>query len=141
MLGLGLRLLGIGKFIREFLAKHWKLVLVVLAIAFVAYTSYKWYSNKIDEAYKAGQQSVRDEYQRKVDEANKKNEATSKLLEEFTDSLDERINKRLAAGQRRTANEINNMEKIIINSEKYKTCVVDPEIVSARNKIREQGPQ
>lgn len=134
MLGLGLKLLGVGKFLKDFFLQNWKwlvpLILVVLA--------FFWTKNHY---YDLGQSEERIVWEAKVEAERKRNEELSKLLASSVDTFGKAVETRNE--ERREVETIRETRIKTIVEEKpiYKECKVDQEVIDEQNALKAMGPK
>lgn len=134
MIGLGLKLLGIGKFLRNFFLQNWKWIVPIL----VAVAAFLWTKNHY---YDLGQSEERTVWEAKVEAERKKNEELTKVLASSVDTFGKVVDSR---NQSRTNKEIireNSINTIIEEKPVYKDCKVDQEVVEEQNAIKALGPE
>lgn len=133
-LGLGLKLLGIGKFLKEFFLQNWKwLVPLILVIAAFLWTKEHYYS--------LGQATEKAAWEEKIKIEAEKNqkltEAISLSVSNFgtlAAKLDE------ARVQKETIHE-ERINTIIKDNPIYTECKVDQEVLNEQNAIKALGPK
>lgn len=133
MLGIGLKLLGVGKFIKEFFLQNWKwIVPIILAAAAFMWTR--------DHYYNAGKLNERTKWEEKLDKERAKNQSLTNALLETTSTLGkiatERNNERVQAETIRE----NTIRTIVENNTVYEECKVDQEVIDAQNELKAMGP-
>jgi len=134
MLGLGLKLLGIGKFLRDFFLNNWKwLVPLMLLVAGFFWTKGHYYN--------VGINAERAIWEAKIEKERKRNE-------ELTAGLLTSVNNfgRLAEkeSEERTSKEVireNRINTIIEEKPVYQECKVDQEIIDEQNALKALGPK
>lgn len=141
MLGLGLKLLGIGKFLREFFVANWKWLLPLLAAAALIWYAWSWHNNAVEQAYANGVQYEHNQWLKKVDDENANNrQLEASLSNTLTEVVQREIEKKNVRVEQETVH-TNTLETIIRQDVKYVDCQIDPEAQAEINKIRELGPQ
>jgi hypothetical protein len=134
MLGLGLKLLGVGKFLKDFFLQNWKWLLpVLLAIAAFIWTK--------DHYYNAGINKERVTWEAKLEKERKKNEKlTAGLLNSVNNfgKLAEKENSERISKEVIRENRINT---IIEEKPIYKECKVDQEVLDELNALKALGPK
>lgn len=134
MLGLGLKLLGIGKFLRDFFLQNWKW-LVPLILVVVAFLWTK------DHYYDLGQSEERLVWEKKVEAERKRNEELTKALASSVDAFGKVVE---ARNEERTEKETireTRINTIVEEKPVYKECKVDQEVVDEQNAIKALGPK
>lgn len=134
MLGLGLKLLGIGKFLRDFFLQNWKW-LVPLILVVVAFLWTK------DHYYDLGQNEERLVWEKKVEAERKRNEELTKALASSVDTFGKVVE---ARNEERTEKETireTRINTIVEEKPVYKECKVDQEVVDEQNAIKALGPK
>lgn len=134
MLAFGLKLLGIGKFLRDFFLQNWKW-LVPLIVVIVAFLWTK------DHYYDLGQSEERTVWEAKVEAERKRNEELTKALASSVATFEKVINER---NTERTNTEVireNRINTIIQEKPIYQECKVDQEVVDEQNALKAMGPE
>lgn len=134
MLGLGLKLLGIGKFLRDFFLQNWKWLMPLL----VAIVAFLWTK---DHYYDLGQSEERTVWEAKVEAERKRNEELTKALASSVDTFGKVIETR---NEERTNTETireTRINTIVEEKPIYKECKVDQEVIDEQNAIKAMGPR
>lgn len=133
MLGLGLKLLGIGKLLRQFFFNNWKW-LVPLIAAIIAFLWIK------DHYYDLGRIEERVIWEKRVEAERKKNEQLTQALSNSVKTFGEIVNIR---NDQRVENETIRETRIntIIEKPIYSECKVDQEVVDEQNALKALGPK
>ena len=134
MLGLGLKLLGIGKFLKEFFLNNWKwLVPLILVIAAFLWTK--------DHYYDLGKEEERAVWEKKVEAERKRNEELTKALTNSVDTFGKVVETRNE--ERRDTEIIRETRINTIVEEKpiYTECKVDQEVIDEQNALKAMGPR
>jgi N-methylhydantoinase B/oxoprolinase/acetone carboxylase alpha subunit len=134
MLGIGLKLLGVGNLIKEFFLQNWKWLIptIALVVSFFVVS---------DKYYEKGRQEERTYWDKKIKESDARNRA-----------FENRINVAISTFGRETVEEAlkrveeetiykDRIQTIVRNNPIYTQCVVDQDVIDNRNAIREQGPK
>jgi hypothetical protein len=134
MLGIGLKLLGVGRLLKEFFFNNWKWLvpLILVAIAFF------WTK---DHYYDLGKEEEKLVWEKKVEAERKKNEELTKALAKSVDTFGKVIETR---NEERKDTEIireNRINTIIQEKPIYQQCLVDQEVVDQQNAIKALGPR
>lgn len=136
-----LKLLALPKAIVKFFVDNWKIIVPILVFIILAFFVNRWYNNKLEEAFNAGHKEAIEEVRLETEKQNKLNrdfeERLNLQMGKFTSKVTKDIGKRTGSYEKLTKN----LEKIILNNERYRTCKVDQEVTEARNKVRELGPK
>lgn len=132
-LGLGLKLLGI----KDILLKNWKIVLVGIIIA----SSYFYVKHLIRESYNNGVKYEYKRWQEKIDIENIANRESEKNLQNIVDKFGTKVANDTAIRVAKEQKHIDKVNTIIKENTIYSECVVDKEIIDARNEIRTLGPK
>jgi len=136
MFGLALRLLGIGKLIKQLIFQNWK-VFIGIALIFGAY----YYVNHVkDVAYKEGQQQVLADLKAKTDEENKQNRAFEQKLQTIVDTFGQKAVLEASKRIEKETIQTNTIQTLVKEKPIYTECKVDQSVTDARNAIRELGP-
>lgn len=134
MIGLGLRLLGLGKFLKEFFLQNWKwLVPLIAVIAGFFWTKEHYYTQ--------GREDCRIEWEKKVEEESQRNDKLTESLAENSKVIGENFQKEK---DERTSKEVihtTKIETIIKDNPVYTQCVVDEAILEEQNALKNLGPK
>jgi hypothetical protein len=145
MLGIGLKLLGIGSWIKNFFAANWRWLVPLLVGIVIVVTSYLYISDKISDAREEGiAQGI--DYQKKiyakqVDEENERNRKFEELLDKAISNFGRDVVEQTAERMAKETRAKDKITTIIKNNPVYEQCVVDQEVLDTRNQIRKLGPQ
>ena len=136
-----LTLLGFGKAIKDFLFKNWKITLVLIVAVCCFFAIQKYLSNVKTEWYVRGVEYEQTRTENIIKEQDKKNKAaTAELRARVT-----KLQKQLDEGEKKRNEKVieykDRMNEVFIEKPVPGTCVVDPEVLNIRNKIREMGPK
>lgn len=134
MLGFGLKLLGIGKFLRDFFLQNWKWLVPLIAVII----AFLWTK---DHYYDLGQYEERIVWEAKVEAERKRNEELTKLLASSVDTFGKVVDER---NTERTNTEVireNRINTIIQEKPIYQECKVDQEVVDEQNALKAMGPK
>lgn len=133
MVGLGLKLLGIGKWLKDFFIQNWKWLLPLIALVIGFFWTKEHY-------YTLGKEETTAVYEKKIEAERKKNEIISgKLLESALD-LGKHFQK---DADTRTAKEVTHtskIETIIKDKPVYTQCVAEDGILTEQNALKALGP-
>ena len=133
MLGFGLKLLGIGKYIKNIFSQNWKwLVPLLLLIAGFLWTKEHYYNVGLDEERSA--------WEKKLDIEKKKNEQLTEALSNSVNTFAKIVDGR---NEDRVSNETVRETRIntIIEKPIYAECKVDQEVVDEQNALKALGPK
>jgi len=133
MLAFGLKLLGIGKFLRDFFLQNWKwLVPLLLLIAGFFWTKEHYYNIGLNEE--------RTVWEKRLEAERKKNEQLTQALFSSVDTFGKVVNTR---NEERINNEIVRETRIntIIEKPIYTECKVDQEVLDEQNALKALGPK
>lgn len=133
MLAFGLKLLGIGKFLRDFFLQNWKwLVPLLLLIAGFFWTKEHYYNIGVNEE--------RAVWEKRLEAERKKNEQLTQALFSSVDTFGKVVNTR---NEERINNEIVRETRIntIIEKPIYTECKVDQEVLDEQNALKALGPK
>ena len=133
MLAFGLKLLGIGKFLRDFFLQNWKwLVPLLLLIAGFFWTKEHYYNIGLNEE--------RTVWEKRLEAERKKNEQLTQALFSSVDTFSKVVNTR---NEERINNEIVRETRIntIIEKPIYTECKVDQEVLDEQNALKALGPK
>ena len=133
-LALGLRLLGIGKFLKEFFLQNWKwIVPLLLVIAGFLWTKEHYYT--------LGQDTERAKWDKRVEEETKRNQELSINIGEALKTYGQLfLNKENNRLQKEVTHE-NRIETIIKEKPIYTDCKVDQEVLNEQNALKALGPK
>lgn len=133
MLAIGLKLLGIGKFLKEFFLNNWKwLVPLILAIAAFLWTR--------DHYYDLGTDTERATWEKRVEAERKRNEELTRLLGASVETFGKVVETR---NEERRDTEIireTRINTIVEDNPIYTECVVDQEVIDEQNALKAMGP-
>lgn len=133
MLGIGLKLLGIGKFLKDFFLQNWKwLVPLLLIIAGFLWTK--------EHYYNLGEATEKAAWEERIKKETEKNQ---KLTQALTLSVSNYGILAAKLNEARTQKETvyqNRIDTIIKEKPIYTECKVDQEILDAQNSIKALGP-
>jgi uncharacterized protein YlxW (UPF0749 family) len=134
MLGLGLKLLGIGKFLKEFFLNNWKwIVPLALVIAAFLWTKEHYYTEGLNEE--------RATWEKKLEAERKRNQELTQALSSSVATFGEVVKTR---NEERVSTETireNRINTIIEEKPVYTECKVDQEVVDQQNAIKALGPR
>jgi hypothetical protein len=145
MLGIGLKLLGIGSWIKNFVAANWRWLVPLLVGIVIVLASYLYISDKISDAREEGiAQGI--DYQKKiyakqVDEENERNRKFEELLDKAISNFGRDVVEQTVERMAKETRAKDKITTIIKNNPVYEQCVVDQEVLDTRNQIRKLGPQ
>lgn len=129
-----LKLLGIGKFLREFFLDNWKWIVPLLLV----FATFLWTKNHY---YDLGVEKTRAEWEAKVEAERKKNEAlTQKLIvsvQDFGKAAEARNETRLVKENTHETR----INTIIEEKPIYTECKVDEDVLTEQNAIKALGPK
>lgn len=129
MLGVLSSLLGIGKLIKDFVVKNWKIALPLIAVLVIFFWTKEHY-------YKKGSEDTRVEWEARVKKETDKNE---KLNNKLIASLEERNKQFLedkSSRQQREKTHTERIETIIKQNPVYTQCVVDQAVLDSQNDLK-----
>lgn len=133
MLALGLKLLGIGKFLRDFFLQNWKwIVPLLILIACFLWTK--------DHYYNVGINEERTAWEQRLEAERKKNEQLTQALSSSVETFGKVVNTR---NEERVNNETVRETRIntIVEKPIYTECKVDQEVVDEQNALKTLGPK
>ena len=139
--GLGLKLLGVGKWIKDFFIANWKIIVpIILVVAFYFFITDK-INDAREEGYNSGIAYEKSEQAKRValeNEANRKfeamlNESISKFGRQAVEEAIKRVSKETVYKEKITT--------MVKDNPIYEECKVEQEVLDARNEIRKLGPQ
>ena len=134
MLNIGLKLLGVGKFLKEFFLANWKWLVPSILVVL----GFLWTKNHY---YNEGKLEERGIWEARVDEERKRNlaltEALAGSVQIFGDIVEARNEDRV---QRETVRETR-ISTIIEEKPIYQQCLVDQEVIDEQNALKAMGPK
>lgn len=137
MLGLGLKLLGIGKFIRDFFLQNWKWLLPILIVI----GSYFYVKHLINEAYDNGVAAEKLRWEERAKIENAANRQTEQTLQNIVNNFGTKIIQDTAVRTAKEQTHTDRINTIIRENTIYEECKVDQEVIDMRNEIRALGPE
>jgi len=136
MFGLALRLLGIGKLIRQFIFNNWKLFVGITVIIGAYY-----YVNHIKHvAYQSGRNDVVAEVKAETETENNRNRIFEQKLQTIVDTYGKTAVQEASKRIEKETIQTNTIQTLIKEKSIYTECKVDQAVTDARNAIRELGP-
>lgn len=134
MIGLGLKLLGLGKFLKDFFLQNWKwLVPLAAVIAGFFWTKEHYYTQ--------GREDCRVEWEKKVEKETKKNEKLTNQLVDNNKMVGEIFQKDKEERNNKETIHTSKIETIIKDNPVYTQCVVDKAILEEQNSMKNLGPK
>lgn len=134
MLGLGLKLLGIGKFLRDFFLQNWKwLVPLILLIAGFLWTK--------DHYYDLGRDNEKAAWEERIKQEEEKNKKLTDLLSTSVTNFGLLAKKEDEQRVNREIIRENRINTIIEEKPIYQECKVDQEVLDEQNAIKALGPK
>ena len=129
-----LKLLGFGKFLKDFFLANWKWIVPLLVLA----AGFLWTK---EHYYTQGREDTRKVWEKKVQDENIRNQKLTDQLvnnnkmvgEIFQKDKEERNNKEVVHTSK--------IETIIKDNPVYTQCVVDTRIIDEQNAIKALGPR
>ena len=137
MLGLGLKLLGIGKFIKDFIIHNWKWVLPILIVI----GSYFYVKHLIADAYDDGVAAEKLRWEERAKVENAANRQTEQTLQNIVNNFGTKIIEQTAVRTAKEQTHTDRINTIIKEKPVYTECKVDQEVIDMRNEIRSLGPE
>lgn len=134
MLGIGLKLLGIGKFLKDFFLQNWKWI-VPLLLAFAAFI---WTKNHY---YNLGQAEEKLVWEERIEEERLRNEALTQMLADSVKTFGEVVNTRNEERVEKETIRETRINTIVEEKPIYKECVVDQEVIAEQNALKAMGPK
>lgn len=133
MLTLGLKLIGIGKFLRDFFLQNWKwLVPVLLLVA-----GFLWTKNHY---YDLGRQEEKLAWESRIKVEQEKNKRLTELLETSVVSFGETLQKEETERVSKEVIRENRINTIIQEKPIYQECKIDQEVLDEQNALKALGP-
>lgn len=140
MLGIGLRLLGIGKTIKQFVLDNWKILLPIILVIIAYFYISNLISNAKEEAYNKGVVAERTVWNNRVSEEDRKNREFEKIIRSAITDFGEKAVKEAAARISKETVYKNTIETLVKDNPVYVECKADQNLIDARNAIRDLGP-
>lgn len=141
MIGLALKLLGIGKMIREFFAANWKWLLPLIAAVLLALFVWRWHTNSVKQAFADGVAYEHSLQLKRIDEENARNRAFETRLEGIVTTSGQVAAEKAAELVAEQDTHVNTIKTIITHDVKYEQCLLDQSVVDEINTIRGMGPK
>jgi len=136
MFGLALRLLGLGKLIRQFVFQNWK-VFIGIALIIGAY----YYVNHVKHvAYQSGRNDVVAEVKAETEKENNQNRIFEQKLQTIVDTYGRTAVQEASKRIEKETIQTNTIQTLVKEKPIYTECKVDQAVTDARNAIRELGP-
>ena len=133
-LGLGLKLLGIGKFLKEFFLQNWKwLVPLILVIAAFLWTK--------EHYYNLGQATEKAAWEEKIKIEAEKNQKLTEAISLSVSNFGTLAAKLDEARVRKETIHEERINTIIKDNPIYTECKVDQEVLNEQNAIKALGPK
>lgn len=134
LIGLGLKLLGIGKFLKEFFLQNWKwLVPLILIVSGFLWTKEHYYT--------LGQDTERVVWENKVKEETEKNKKLSDLLSVSLSNFGQLVQKESDTRVQKEITHEQRINTIIQEKPVYTQCVIDKEVLNEQNALKALGPK
>ena len=144
-LSLGLKLLGIKKWLSNFWSNNWKWLLPLLLFLATCGLAYWKYTSDMESAYNEGYAKAvivtNSEWNDKIEEESARNKEFENTLRTIIEDFGQDAVKQAAEriGKERVLTE--KLRTIIRDNPIYQECVVGQDVIDSRNSIRELGPQ
>ena len=131
---LGLKLLGWGKALKEFIFTHWKVILpIVLVLAALLWTKEHYYS--------AGQSDERASWELKIKKETDKNAKISADLSTALANIGVLVAQKETLRLQKEVTHEQKIQTIIRDNPVYKQCVIDQAVLDEQNAIKALGPK
>lgn len=144
-LSLGLKLLGIKQWLRDFWKDNWKWLVPVLLILTTLGLGYWKYTSDIDNAYNngitKGTTDTNNSWNARIEEEAKRNKEFELVLRNIITEFGEKAVQEAAARVTKETVYRDRISTIVKNNPVYDQCVIDKDIIDNRNSIRALGPQ
>lgn len=134
MIGLGLKLLGLGKFLKDFFLQNWKWLVPLAAVIAGFFWTKEYY-------YTQGREETRTEWEKKVEKETLKNEKLTNQLVDNNKMVGEIFQKDKEERNSKEVTHTSKIETIIKDNPVYTQCVVDKAILEEQNSIKNLGPK
>lgn len=134
MLGIGLKLLGFGKFLRDFFLQNWKwLVPIILATVAFLWTK--------DHYFDLGREQERTKWEALVEAERKRNEELSNALVTSVDTFGKVVEARNEDRRDKEVIRETRINTIVEQNPIYQECKVDQEVIDEQNALKALGPK
>lgn len=134
LIGIGLKLLGAGKFLRDFFLKNWKwLVPLILVVVGFLWTR--------DHYLDQGKAEERLGWESKVKEEQEKNKELTKLLANSVNAFGKAIETRNEERSEKETIRETRINTIVEEKPVYQQCKVDQEVIDEQNALKAMGPK
>lgn len=130
-------MLGIGKFIKDFIIHNWKWVLPILIVI----GSYFYVKHLINEAYDDGVAAEKLRWEERIKIENDANRQTEQVLQNIVNNFGTKIITDTAVRTAKEQTHTDRINTIIRETPIYEECKVDQEVIDMRNEIRALGPE
>ena len=134
LIGLGLKLLGIGKFLKDFFLQNWKWLVPLLLII----SGFLWTK---EHYYTLGQDTERVVWETKIKEETEKNKKLSDLLATSLSNLGQLVQKESDIRVQKEITHEQRINTIIQEKPIYSQCVIDKEVLNEQNALKALGPK
>lgn len=134
LIGLGLKLLGIGKFLKEFFVANWKWIVPLLLII----AGFLWTK---EHYYTLGQDTERAIWEEKVQKEAAKNKRLSDLLATSLNNFGKVVEKENEVRVQKETTHEKRINTIIQEKPIYTQCVIDKEVLDEQNALKALGPK
>lgn len=134
MLAFGLKLLGVGKFLRNFFLQNWKWLVPLLLIV----TGFLWTK---EHYYTLGQDTERAAWDSRIKEEAEKNKKLSDLLATSLNNYGQLVQKETDTRVQKEITHEQRINTIIQEKPIYSQCVIDKEVLSEQNSLKALGPK
>jgi uncharacterized protein YlxW (UPF0749 family) len=129
-----LKLLGVGKFLKDFFLANWKwLVPLILLVAGFLWTKSHYYD--------LGQDDERLVWEQRLEDERKKNEELTNKLASSVQTFAETVNNRNDSRVEKETIRENRISTIVEEKPIYQQCLVDQEVINEQNALKAMGPK
>lgn len=136
LVGLALRLLGLGKLIKQLVFQNWK-VFIGIALIIGAY----YYVNHVKHvAYQSGRNDVVAEVKAETEKENNQNRIFEQKLQTIVDTYGKTAVQEASKRIEKETIQTNTIQTLVKEKPIYTECKVDQAVTDARNAIRDLGP-
>lgn len=133
MLTVGLKLLGVGKFLKDFFLQNWKWLVPILLLI----TGFLWTRDHYLDQGKAEEKVV---WEKKVEKERLRNEKLTEQLASSVANFAEAANTRNEDRIEKETIRESRINTIIEEKPIYQQCLVDQEVIDEQNALKEMGP-
>jgi hypothetical protein len=138
--GLGLKLLGLGSKIKDFIKAYWKIILPILITVGLYFYHINAISNAKDEGISIGITQEAKRINNIIAKQDEKNRNFESNLNKDIVEIDKKLTRENSKRQNKEIVYRDRIKTEIVNNPIYQECKVEPSIVDSINNIRKLGP-